>query len=73
MVEGKQSSSFMKVLETDNLRKREQFAVSLRAQKRKQIINAKRKRLPTWFTVGTLPPTQTVAMRTSQLDVVTDH
>lgn len=66
MVEGKQSS-FMRVVETDNLRKREQFAVSLRNQKRKKIIQAKRKRLPTCFVAGAY------STSASHFEVTSDH
>ena len=42
----KVQTNFMQADQSDPMRKREEFAVSLRKQKRKLIIESKRKRLP---------------------------
>ena len=46
MVEMRKTEDFMQPVAADPLRKREQFAVSLRNKKRKEILENKRKRFP---------------------------
>ena len=55
-------SDYMRADVVDPLRKREEFAVSLRIKKRKSILESKRKRLPTSLRV------KTVAMSELSLD-----